>query len=252
MKFLATLFCAAIMVGAPVQAQEEPEAKTGSRLQAEPEPMKTNPKSYNSDESRRIAKKFGNCLFERRKGQSINLLSVSDYWAIDYDNLGDAGHLLSNRILMEQCLGRVGRPGISGIGMRVSDIAIRSSLTEAAYLDVYGDMDDPITIDPDAPEFLPNRFYVEGPTLENARAAASMSDCVVYQAPAKAHAIVHTQPASREERAAIKDIVPALGNCIPAGKQMKLDIESIRAFVAEGLWARSYYGPKLNKSEGTN
>lgn len=59
-----------------------------------------------------------------------------------------------------------------------------------------------------------------------------------------------TQPATREETAAIKEIVPALGRCIPAGKEMKLDVESIRAFVAEGLWARSYYGSRLEKAEG--
>ncbi len=249
-KGLLSCLLAVSFLAAPVHAQEEPESKTGSRLKEEPKPTKTNPKSNDVDETRRIAKRFGQCLFDRRSGQSITLLTASDYWAIDYAKLGEAEFLLTNRILMEQCLGRVGRVRSTGIQMQVTNLAIRSSLTEAAYLDKYGDEDQPIEIPSEAPEFLPNRFYVEGETFENARAAAAMADCVVYQDPVNAHAIVHTKPASKEELAAVKTVVPALGRCIPAGTDMKLNVESIRAFIADGLWARSYYGPKLEKAEG--
>jgi len=255
MRLFATSLALAALIAVPAQAQslpeEEPEAETGSRLETVPEPMKTNPKSYDEGESRSVAKRFGKCLFDRRTEQSIKLLAVSDYRAINYAELGESQYLLGNRVLMEQCLGRVSRSGLKGIGMRISNMAIRASLVEAAYLDAYGDEDQAIAIDPDSPEFLLNRIIVPGPTHEDARAAAAFADCVVYRAPAEAHAIVHAQPASRDERSAINAIVPALGACLPEGRELKLDFESIRAMVADGLWARNYYGPMLEQDEAS-
>jgi len=250
--FLICLGVATSLIAASVQAQQETEPQTGTRFRAEPERMKTNPKSNDADNSRRIAKKFGQCLFDRRTKQSIALLTVSDYWAIDYGNLGEAQYLLENRILMEDCLGRVGRGGLGGIGMTISNTIIRGGLVEAAYLEVYNDEDKPIVISDSEPEVLPNRFFVSGPTNYDARAIASLSDCVVFNAPAQAHAIIHTEPASDEERAAVMAIVPALGNCLTAGNELRLDETSIRGFVADGLWARMHYGQEFKDSEGSD
>ncbi len=239
---LVTFILGAAMMAAPLHAQTEPEAQTGSRLKAERKQSKTNSKSYDRDETRRVAKRFGRCLFDRRKEQSIKLLSVSDYLTIDYGQLGEAEYLLTNRILMEDCLGRAGRSALRGIGMTISNTAIRTALVEEAYLDIHRDENEPISIDPDAPEVLPNRYLVPGNTHEDARATASFADCVVYQAPSQAHAILHTKPTTAEEKEAVMAIVPAVGRCIPDGKEMRLDVASIRAIVADGLWARSYYG----------
>ena len=71
---------------------------------------------------------------------------------------------------------------------------------------------------------------------------SAYADCVVFNATTEAHALIHTDVASKEERTAINAIVPALGSCLSAGSQMKLDVASIRALVADGLWARMEYG----------
>lgn len=246
----ALLALAVFGIAAPVQAQDEPETHTGSRLREKPEPMKTNPKSGDDTKTRIVAKRFGDCVFDRRKKQAIQLLSVSDYWSIDYSKLGDAEYLLNNMILMEQCLGVADR-GAGGVGMTISNTAIRGALVEAAYLNAYKDEDAPITLAADAPEFLENRYIVPGRTHDDALAAASFSDCVVYQAPAKAHAVLHTKPGTKDEKAAVMAIVPAVGKCIPSGKEMRLNLASIRAFLADGLWARAYYGKPSEVSGGS-
>lgn len=235
---LALLACTAT----PALAQLEPEAAIGSRFLRDPDAL-------DPDIVRQMTKDFGDCLYDGRTKHSVALLAASDYLAIDYNSLGDAEEMLDDRRFLNFCLGRAMTVRQRKVGMTISNKAIRTSLVEAAYLDEHKDEDEPISIPEGAPEVLPNRYFVEGETADDARAIASFADCIVFNAPAEAHAIVHTDPASDEERAAINAIVPALGGCLPAGNEMELTVESIRAMVADGLWARSYYGPMLAESE---
>ncbi|MDJ0642057.1 MAG: hypothetical protein QNJ15_04505 [Erythrobacter sp.] len=244
MKKLLVLVIAACIT-TPAHAQLEREATTGSRFLQDPNTV--DPKVV-----RKMTKDFGKCIFDGRAKQSLSLLAVSDYRSIDYSQLGEAGEFLNDKKFMEFCLRRAMTANQRKIGIRISNSVIRSALVEEAYLDTYKKRNEPIVLPADAPEVLPNRYFVAGPTYDDARAVASFSDCVVYNAPAEAHAIVHTKPASKEERQAINAIVPALGACLSAGSEMALDVPSIRAFVADGLWARSHYGSLLSESTGTS
>ncbi|RGP40660.1 hypothetical protein BPTFM16_00947 [Altererythrobacter insulae] len=242
MKRCVLFSALAISVAVPASAQLDPEAATGSRFLQDPATL-------DPDLVRQMTKDFGECLYDGREKQSDALLAASDYLAIDYENIGDASKMLSDRKFLNFCLGRAMTVRQRKVGMTISNKAIRTALVEAAYLDQYRDRDEPIELPESAPEVLPNRFFVEGESVDDARAIASFSDCIVLNAPKEAHVIVHTDPASKEERAAINEIVPALGGCLPSGREMELTLESIRAMVADGLWARSYYGPMLAESE---
>ncbi|MEO1730712.1 MAG: hypothetical protein AAFR64_08240 [Pseudomonadota bacterium] len=252
MRLLFILCFASLSLAGPLHAQEY-EAPTGTRMKEKKERPKTRPKKNQDDaEARLLVNRFGKCIFDRRKEQSVQLLSVSDYKAIDYQNLGSGEFILTNQVLMDDCLGRARRGGITGMAMTFSNIVLRNALTEAAYLDTYSKRETPIEISEDAPEFLANRFFVQGATYEDARVSASLADCVVHREPALAHAILYTKPGSDDEKEAVMAIVPAVSGCIPSGIELRLNVKSIRAFVADGLWARIYYGKLAGNSEGSD
>lgn len=56
--------------------------------------------------------------------------------------------------------------------------------------------------------------------------------CMVRAEPAKTWAIFATEPASKDEGAAIEAVVPALGTCVPAGQKMALNKPGLRAMLA--------------------
>jgi hypothetical protein len=66
--------------------------------------------------------------------------------------------------------------------------------------------------------------------------AEDFAQCVVRRDPTNAYALIQTAVASKAEAAAVKTLVPQLGQCLIAGQDIKLNNATVRAIAAVGLY----------------
>lgn len=60
--------------------------------------------------------------------------------------------------------------------------------------------------------------------------------CIIRRSPERARAFLRTDPASAEETAALRTIVPDIGPCVTQGTELKLNTPNLRAVVAYALY----------------
>ena len=63
-----------------------------------------------------------------------------------------------------------------------------------------------------------------------------IGDCVVRAQAEGARALIATQVETAEERAALKNIAPAISQCLPAGQTIRFSASAVRSMVAEPLY----------------
>lgn len=232
------LGAASLSFGSLAAAQDgplEPESKLGSRVPQEADKLE-------KDVVRVMLRDMARCIENRNPEQSRELLRNSDPTAVAFHSMSFAADELHRELSLTHCLEFVMSNSAIKTQLRFSPSTLRGMLAEAVYL---ADNESAIEVSEGAPEFLPNRFFAAALIDPKVQAMGAFADCVVYTAPTDADALLRTRPGTGDERQVIQALVPALSNCIVEGQEMAFEIGNIRAIVADGLWSRSYYGPKV-------
>jgi hypothetical protein len=101
---------------------------------------------------------------------------------------------------------------------------------------------------PAAPaESVSTRSYFSiGAEFSQAQALGEFADCLISSDPVKADALLRTSWGDAEERTSARALAPLLSQCLPQGMEIALRVESIRSYVASGLWQRFEAGKQLN------
>lgn len=184
------------------------------------------------DWSRAMLNQFSKCLYNRSKGDSLDLLDKTDYGFRDFKQIGLETPKATKIYGFDDCLRRVAENNQSGVLLSYSAMGLRRWLIQAAYFDNY----------PKGPTWL-KPGYVIGPRkyplsqeYRGIQMQMDFADCVVAADPNNADFFFRTQPGSEDEKEAINTLVPSLGPCLPQGQEVRLDPGELRALMGEGLW----------------
>lgn len=224
-----------LLLPAAAMAQLKPEAPLGSR-------QLENPDVVDQTTVRIMQKKFAQCVYYRREELALRFLTSGDPFTLDYDALGMKHDDLNPRYGLDQCLSRAMRAGQSETSLVIRPTLMRTLLAEEVYLD---SNPTPLALPAGSSEVLATRVFPASGGTDRARSVAAFADCIAYHGTIEGDTLLRTDPASPEEGEAIRALVPILSNCIVAGEEISFTATSIRAMVAEGLWARSHYGAAL-------
>jgi hypothetical protein len=209
-----------------LRAQLEPTAPGGSLIKRKPATM--DPKRQGV-----LMKSFSRCAYGRKTDEMLKLLRHSDPVAIDHAKAETDKLSTGPDSLIADCLSRSFDTETLYMQVNFTHDRLRVQMMEEDYLTRATAVP---TVDP---AFPPARAYVAtGDDLLRAQAITRFSDCVVARDVAGADALVRTMPGSDDERSAARALAPALGACLLAGEQMKLNAASVRTYAVEGLWAR--------------
>jgi hypothetical protein len=80
------------------------------------------------------------------------------------------------------------------------------------------------------------------------RAFLKLAECAVRLEPARSFALFSTPVAGPEERAAVRALVPALGDCLPPGVDLPMRPSMLRSFLAEAAYRVSVAPPPVPRS----
>ena len=223
-------------------AQLDSTRETGSHIYTEPR------QADDPALVARYSKAVARCTYQRMGDEAIGrFLAASDPKTID----AERGDVPMRRVIRatEGCMNaryedynadmRSAR-----LMMSVSSPRMRALLMEEAYLDHHGRA---LEIAPEAGELTRRTFVSTGDNLASAQGVARYADCVVYRQSRAADQLLRTEPGSADEAAKAQALAPVLGECLIDGPTIEFTPGSIRALVADGLWARATYG-----SQATN
>lgn len=227
LRLLALLSMAVMLLDAAPAA-----AQYSSRLKEKSE-------AIDPGKARELQRDFAQCVYKSKPQAAERLLRNSDFMNVDDAALDTSSTSIERALDMEDCFEDVIPIGYRKMEMGYSPAGLRKLLTEAAYL---ANRKRPFAFAADEPVFLTTRTFVPGEGENDAKILAGFADCVVHSAPVQADALVRTKPGSKDEAAAIQAIVPSLGPCLDDGNDIKLSVETVRALIADGLWARIAYG----------
>lgn len=184
------------------------------------------------DWSRAMLSQFGKCLYNRSKGDSLDLLDKTDFGFRDFKQIGLDTAKATKIYGFDDCLRRVAESNESGVLLSYSAMGLRRWLIQAAYFDKY----------PKGPTWL-KPGYVIGPRkyplsqeYRDIQMQMDFADCVVAADPNNADFLFRTQAGSAEEKEAIGALMPSLPPCLPQGQQVQLDPALLRGLLGEGLW----------------
>jgi hypothetical protein len=169
-------------------------------------------------EIRRLAK----CILGKEPNRPLVLLTTLP-GSTDEKRLVD-----SFRSRMQYCMTGY-RPGIV---FYAKDL--RAAFAESLYVGAYGADPDFSTI-PHEEVPLPSTWLKKKYTSAEAAmlVAHDMARCLVARNPGVSAELVRSQPASVDERAAIKKIVPLIGPCLRNGSKISLVPASLRSVVSQ-------------------
>lgn len=182
--------------------------------------------------SRNMADQFARCLWSRSNEKGYDLLARTDYGFVNFQQIGLGGNRVMELYPIRTCLSRVANTQNSGVSLRYTADAMRRWYLQAAYLDLYAD--GPSWYVPG--NAVAERTYPLSATNFSVRVLMDFTDCVVTEDPHAADFYFRTTPDSDEEGAAIQQVMPALGTCLPAGQELELDPAMLRIWLGESLW----------------
>jgi len=235
-----TLVALGLLIGmcAPAMAQDnvdrmmEPEIQTGTRFKQAPE-------TAQEKEARDLQKRVARCVTYRNKKQVRQLLINSDYDRIRFEEAGIEPATMFDDLDVGDCLGRAMKHSTYRIHMRMPLGTLRNLLTEEVYL---MDNKKPMQLASDAPKYLEVR-EAERRLGPRAGVLAELADCVTHTDIAAADELLRNRPGSEGESEALEALYPAFAQCgLETSEDSNLDKSMIRSVLADGLWARSYYG----------
>jgi len=239
MKTLETLslglgVCLSVALGSNAIAQLRPETQLGSKIPVAP--TKADPVVAGL-----VRDGYVRCVYSGPyRGKIDTLLLNSDPLTLDLDAAKfDLPKFLRSDDL-RSCF--TADATQSRVSISFSENNLRYIMLESAYLI-------------NMPKMLPNadqldrverKFNAEPGSLEQAKAIAEFSDCIVNEDPVGADHLVRTDSNSDAEWKAASAMTPALSACLIAGQTMELKPANIRSFAADGLWQR-FVAPQLTR-----
>ena len=181
-----------------------------------------------------IRKRFAKCVYGYRASQ-IDAYLVSQNYEEGWMKLAEVrnGKMTSSDSVLTKCLGR--EAGLDDMTTRMNIPSFRLMMAEEAYLARFESA--PQT-PADAPEVLTRAPLTVGVDPRASVFLAAVADCLVYRDLRGADALVRTKSDTPEERTAAVSLAPAVGDCLPKDRTLKLNATIIRSLAVEGLWAR--------------
>ena len=184
------------------------------------------------DRSKDMLAQLSRCLYNRSNDQALALLETTDFGFADFAQVD----LEPDRALriygFSDCLRRVATSHNMSVQLRFTPGALRQWLLQQAYLDRYPN--GPTWVVPG--NIVGERVFPLSGNSVSVLAVMDFADCVVQADPYSADFFYRAAGGSDDEKAAIADLTPALGPCLPRGQQVELTPATLRAFLGEGLW----------------
>lgn len=241
------ILATAAMVAMPASAQREfdpdrvDKSQIGSRFKIAEE-------SVDNADMRKMQKRMIRCTVSGDRELARELLRKSDPASIDHGKLSISYGEMMEKMNFDRCMIRAMPRSARMMRIRYKPSVVRNLIAEEIYLH---DNKQPLEIGEDAPEYLANRYYAGGRAYAMAEVPARLADCIVHRAPAKAHALIDANPTSSGEREAADALSEVVDSCLPGDSgEVSLTLSQLRAYVADGLWSRSHYGPLASSAEG--
>jgi len=184
------------------------------------------------DRSRQMMSQFGRCLYRRSKENSHEFLEKTDLGFTSFEQIGQDNDKAARVFGIMDCLGRVADSQNSGVQMRWTAPGIRQMLLQEAYFDEY----------PEQPSWAKPGYVVDERTLPLSGdsgwviASLDIADCVVVADPYSADFFFRTPSGSPVENEVLRELVPAIGPCLPEGLEMQIEPTSFRTWIGEALW----------------
>ena len=241
MKRLLLSFLALAAAG-PVAAQDSdlerkrdrflaPDIQTGTRFARAAE-------TAQESDARQMQKRIARCVFFGNKDEVRELLANSDFDRIDFAATSFTGEEFFDQIDFSQCIGRAMKQSQYKVWVQMQYSTLRNLLAEEVYLK---DNKDAPVLAEGAPTLIKDRFAFTrgGP---RAGVMAEVSDCVTYRNGAGAHAFLDSVPGNKGETEALEALWPTLLTCLETEDPPELSTSMLRMMIADGMWARSYYG----------
>lgn len=240
-RVAAASICVSLIVSSPTSAltqRVDGEFQTGSRDRQRFKPL-------DADHAGQIDKEFARCVYRRNKDAVWEMLANSNALEIDTDvQLGVIFRedkpdrmeqaKLAKMYRVEECLGIASGAGRT-MQSRISATRFRSMMAEEAYLASHKR---PPVLSGNAEKSLPRFHSKDAVSAATVDGMAALVDCLTFTEAEKADALLRTPPGSSDERSAAIALAPTLGSCMTQGQTFKMTPLTIRALVADGMWAR--------------
>ena len=226
------------VIASPASAQREfdpdrvDKSAIGSRFKIAEE-------SVNATQMRKFQKKIVRCTVSGDRDLARELLQKSDPASIDHRELSVSYNEMMEEMNFGRCIGRAMPRSARMMRVSYKPSVMRNLMAEEIYL---YDNKEPLTINEGDPEYLENRYFAGGQSYTMAEVPARLADCIVYNAPVKSHEFIDTNPTTGGEDKAAAALTDTINACLPGEGEVSLTITQLRAYVADGLWSRSYYG----------
>ena len=192
---------------------------TGSHIRLKPTVL--------DDQKRNIAiSAFSRCLVIQAAPKVDHYLRSSDALTSKED--------ASKFLPMADCLGEA-LSDADQSQAKFSLQGLRGWLAEQAYLRANKKF---VVPSADAPPLAPRQYFSVDAKLRVAKRVGEFSDCIVASDAAGADAIIRTVRGSKAEFAAAKRFAPTLSACVGGSSEVSFNSETLRAYVADGLWQR--------------
>jgi len=184
------------------------------------------------ERSKDMLSQLSGCLYNRSHEDALALLERTDLGFMDFRQID----LEPNRAVriygFSDCLRRVASSNNSDVQLRFTPGALRQWLLQEAYLDRY--RDGPNWVKPG--NVIAERAFPLSQNVISVRAPLDFADCVVETDPYGADDFFRATAGSEAEKAAIQNLVPSLGPCLPQGQQMEVNPAALRVWLGEALW----------------
>lgn len=233
----------AAMLAVPAMAQRDfapdkvDKSAIGTRFKLAEEAVDTS-------DMRIMQKKIIRCTASGDRNLAREILQKSDPVTIDHAQLSIEYGAMMDKMNFDRCMARAMPRNARMMRIRFLNSVVRNALAEEIYL---YENKEPLVIAEGDLEYLDNRYYAGGRPYAMAEVPARLADCIVYRAPEKSHEFVGTNPTSSGEREAAEALSQTVNECLPGGDgEVSLSLAQLRAYVADGLWSRSYYGGTRN------
>jgi len=184
------------------------------------------------ERSKDMLSQLSGCLYNRSHEDALALLERTDLGFMDFRQID----LEPNRAVriygFSDCLRRVASSNNSDVQLRFTPGALRQWLLQEAYLDRY--RDGPNWVKPG--NVIAERAFPLSQNVISVRAPLDFADCVVETDPYGADDFFRATAGSEAEKAAIQNLLPSLGPCLPQGQQMEVNPAALRVWLGEALW----------------
>jgi hypothetical protein len=246
-RVLKAMAIAFVLFGIPLpvpllaQTNDNDRTPLGTRIKKDrqfpydPPPLHVPPEKMGKatrDWSRAMLSQFGKCLYNRSKGDSLDLLDKTDFGFRDFQQIGMETPKAVRIYGFDDCLRRVAESNGSGVLLTYSAMGLRMWLIQAAYLDRF----------PKGPAWLTPgnvvapRSYPLSEQYGGIKKQMDFADCVVAADPNNADYFYRTPSGSAEEQDALTTLTPAFAPCFPQGVQARFSPAELRVLIGEGLW----------------